>query len=177
MIRTSVIQTFIVLTFGLIGTAIQAQPASLQDLRMIRQIPSWHEDSASYRPYSPDDLFDLIDGAAPEYIDNGLVKGFFQRLDGPDSATLEVFVDDFGSAANAQTMFHLKRQTVTDPCSIAGPDTASFCAGTVIGGLVAYGRLDHFYLELVLTGIKHKETTPREMVRIFEYYHKAVGGF
>jgi hypothetical protein len=168
-----VFRIFFVLTFCVLGPALGAQPI-LQDLRITRQIPQWQEDSASCRSYSPDDLFDLIDGAAPEYIDNGLVQGFFQRLNGPDSATLEVFVDNFGAAANAQKMFILKRQTITDPYAMAGPDTAVFCAGTVIGGMVAYGMLDRFYFELVLTGIKEKEKTAKEMARIFEYYRKKI---
>jgi hypothetical protein len=167
--------TFIV-CLGLLSLAPGAQHLTAKNFRITRQCPPWQEVKGSFRTFDTKNLFDLIDGGAPEYVENGLVKGIFQRLSTPDSATLEVFFEDFGTPEHAKKMFTRKRKSAMDACPFSDLDSVALSCSAVIGGYAVCGTLDRFYFEFVLMGTKEPATARDVIVRICDHFRTVTAG-
>ena len=144
---------------------------SLDNLRIRKQIAGWREDKGSFTKFGPEKLFELINGGAPEYIDQGMVRGFVQRLSGPGSASVELFAEDFGSPENAGKMVQIKKQDRDTLISLPGFDTATVAVIPLIGAFVAYGSMNRFYFEITLTGTGGTGSEAlTELKKIFLFY-------
>lgn len=159
-----------VLFFCTQSDSLGGQKVSVKEFRITRQVTPWQEVKGSFRSFTSKNLYDLIDGGAPEYIENGLVKGFFQRLTTPDSATLEIFFEDFGTSIQANKMFAKKRQNMSDPCSFSDLDTITLSCNNVIGGFAVFGIIDRFYFELVLMGVKGNEKADKLIALAYNHF-------
>jgi hypothetical protein len=72
------------------------------------EIPGWVKDGPPQTAETPDELFGLIDGAAPVYIENGFVECIFQDYMGDimgTPTTLQARVFDQGNAENASSLY------------------------------------------------------------------------
>lgn len=174
MTKKTLVPLLFVLLLGGLSVVLCGQKASVKEFRINRQISPWQEVKGSFRSFNAKNLYDLIDGGAPEYIQNGLVQGIFQRLTSPDSATLEIFFEDFGTSIQANKMLAQKRQNVSEPCSFSGLDTTAFSCNAVIGGFAVYGMLDRYYFEIVLMGIKDNEKAGKVIAGIYDYFREVV---
>jgi len=148
--------------------AFGAKAVSLEKLRIRTQIPGWVEEKKSYKAFTTKSLFDIINGGATEYIDNGMQKGIFQQLNNSDSSTIDIFAEDFGSSENAQKMLSTKQPEAT-------ADTSMFIINEIIGGFWVCGRAGQFYFELTLMGIKDLGKARIEIDKLFDYYNKSMG--
>jgi len=92
--------------FILFGTAHSQNVEDL--LPADNEIPGWVKDGPPQTAETPDELFGLIDGAAPVYIDNGFVECIFQDYIGDitgQPTSLQARVFDQGTAENASSLF------------------------------------------------------------------------
>jgi hypothetical protein len=151
-----------------------AKAVSIEKLRIRNQIAGWVEENKSYKSFNPEKLFEIIDGGAPEYIDNGMQKGFYQRLRNLDSAAIELFAEDFGSDENARKMLAAKRSNFSNPKPAGNADTLSLFIHEVIGGFWVCGIAGPCYFELTLMGIKDKEKAQTEINKYFDYFQKTL---
>jgi len=168
--RLAIVSGSMVTVFA--ALAFSAKSDLIDAFKIQNQIAGWVDDHTSHKAFTPEQLFGIIDGGASEYIDNGMQKGFFQRLKGPDSATMELFAEDFGSAENAQKIRAIKRMVFSDSQSIKNSDTSGIVVNEVIGGLWACGIVGRFYFELTLMGIKDGMKAKTVVRTYFEYYRK-----
>jgi hypothetical protein len=152
------------------AVALGGQKVSVKEFRISRQFAPWQEVKGSFRSFNSKNLYNLIDGGAPEYIENGLVQGIFQRLTSPDSAILEIFFEDFGTSIQAKKMFAKKRQNRSEPCSFSDLDTTTLSCNTVIGGFAVFGFIDRFYFELVLMGVKGNEKAGKMIALAYKHF-------
>jgi hypothetical protein len=162
----------ILAVLGFIAASCTAKAVSMEKFRISKQIYGWVEEKKSYRSFGPGELYDLIDGDAPKYIDNGLKEGMFQRLRRPDSATIEFFAEDFGSEENARKMFAAKRSDIAGSLPAEPPDSSTVFIQEVIGGLWACGTTGRYYFELNITGIKDTSKATAEIKKYFDYCRK-----
>ena len=157
----------IVLLLGCCTMALGKKPVAVEKFRIGNQIPGWSEESASYRLFTPETIFDLINGGATDYVDNGMKKGIYQRLTSSDSATVELFAEDFGNSKNAKKM-------VTAKQSEGDTDTSDFVTTAIIGGFWVCGSIERYYFEFTLTGCNDSKKADAEIDKIIEYYRKIV---
>jgi hypothetical protein len=149
-----------------------AKTVSIEKFRIRHQITDWVEEKKSFKSFNPEGLFEIIDGGAPEYIENGMQKGFYQRLKNLDSASIELFVEDFGSDENARKMLATKRSNLSGPKPAGNVDTSNLFIHEVIGGFWVCGIAGPCYFELTLMGIKDKEKAQTEINKYFDYFQK-----
>lgn len=145
-----------------------AKAVSLEKLRVRNQIAGWVEEKKSYHPFTTTTIFDIINGGATEYIENGMRKGFFQRLKNSDSATIELFAEDFAVAANAQKMFDAKKASFSQ--TVENTDTSNVIINEILGGFWACGIAGPFYFEFTVTGIKDRVQAETLIDTFIEYY-------
>ena len=89
-------------------------------------------------------LYNLIDGGAPKYIDRGWVSSAYATYS-QGTPTIQVFIHDMGSAANAQAIYNFSLPASRQP--IGGSSNAVVDLGlpTEYAG---YGFFDRFYIEI-----------------------------
>ena len=148
---------------------------SAPDLRITNQIAGWREDPGSFQRFTPQTLFDIIDGAAPEYNSRGLVEGIRQMLSGPDSTSAEVFVFDFGVPDSARAMLQTRCAAAPERTVVPGLDSASACSSAAIGGCVAYGAFGRFYAEVTVTGVPDRQRAVALAGELVTWYRGRVG--
>lgn len=135
------------------------------------EISNWKPE-ATMKVFIGDKLYDLIDGGAPQYLDKGCKKTGFQRLTGPNGASVEIKIMDFGKDINATAMFTEMQmnnvgQTVKDN---AFPDTTSNVVPNM-GGVSGYAHFANYYFELAVTGFSDQAlaiSTYDMFFRLFE---------
>jgi hypothetical protein len=90
-------------------TAVPVKPKDCVDLvPTSNEISGWSRSSAMAICENQTQLFDLIDGEAQTYVDNGFVKSAFQDYAGTVSGnpvTLKLRVFDMGDTTHARTVF------------------------------------------------------------------------
>lgn len=155
----------VVLLLGYSTMALGKKSVSVEKFRIGNQIPGWSEESMSYQHFTPETIFDLINGGATEYIDNGMKKGIYQRLRNSDSATIELFAEDFGNSKNAKKM-------VTTKQSDGDADTSGFVTTAVMGGFWVCGSIERYYFEFTLIGCNDSNKAGAEIDKIIGYYRK-----
>jgi|GEM_PF-731704 len=92
--------------FILFGTAYTQNVEDL--LPEDNEIPGWVKDGPPQTAETPDELFGLINGAAPVYIENGFVECIFQSYTGDimgQPTSLQARVFDQGTADNAANLY------------------------------------------------------------------------
>ncbi len=149
--------------------------ASIDRFRIHKQLHGWVEEKESYCPFDAKGLFKLIDGGAPEYIDIGMKNGFFQRLKRPDSATIELYAEDFGSEGNARKMSSVKQSNTADTPSTIMIDSSIVIIQEVIGGFWTCAAINHYYFELTLMGITDTTKAKTEIGKFFNHFRKTIG--
>jgi hypothetical protein len=162
------------MVISIVDAAQQTGPA-LDSLRITHQVDGWHEGKNGYVPFGHEKLFELINGGAPEYIDQGLVSGFFQRLTGKHQYAVEVFVEDFGTPHNASEMLVVKKKSVDSIQSLPDFDTGSIIVFPAIGAQVAFGAIGRFYFEATITGFTDNNEAKKELRRFFLFYREKAG--
>ena len=148
--------------------------SSLESLRISNQIDGWHEVKNGFIPFDHDKLFELINGGAPEYIDEGLIRGFLQRLEGPDSATVELYAEDFGAPEKAINMFRIKRENHGSLLRLTGFDTGVAGVFSAIGARVAYGAIGRFFFEITVSGSAGVENADTVLRNLFHFYTNSI---
>ncbi len=101
-----------------------------------------------------DELFSHIDGGADLYLNRGCLVSMYQYMvgpNGPDSQVCMVIAMDFSTAAQADSMFRLQKETST----VLIPDYESSVAIAypgILGNITVYAHFKAIYFELMLSG-------------------------
>jgi hypothetical protein len=119
------------------------------------QIPNWTQDPSTdpSANWSGTDLVASgIDGGNERYDSRGFKQGLFQTLDGPNQQQCNFRAMDFGTDANATTMFTYAVQNAGATVPVP-PFAISVAAGeTVIGGATVFAHFKASYFEVYMTG-------------------------
>lgn len=139
---------------GDMGPSPDSTPAGtgrVKALRLTGQVSGWTEQAGSYVFFDAASLFKLINGGAQPHVDRGLVEGIYQVMRSA-GRQVDLFAEDFGSAANAQKMYAFEKGQVVAPLTLStyGSDIATGYA--VLGGAVFHSVFHSFYFKLSFTG-------------------------
>lgn len=148
---------------------------SVSSLRIRTQISGWKEADASYTPFTPDGLYDIIDGGADFYITSGLKKGIYQRLNASGEEQCEIFTEDFGSVENAKKIFNAKQKQISQPLKLDRIKGDNVIAEEFIGAIGIYFYKGKFYCELSFSGFNNKADALKKAFPIIEYLLEAAG--
>jgi hypothetical protein len=142
--------------FGIFMLTIQnaksADSTSLVQLRKTAvSIPGWTEQKEHYRYFNAEELFDIIDGGATEYVMQGLQSGIVVSYKNEDRS-LEIFFEDFGSSIQAMNMVSIKEKSSNRIKKISQDNKTNAICEQVIGGCMVYWAKSKYYIEMTLTG-------------------------
>jgi len=153
-----------------------ARSVSVDKLRIKKQLNGWIEENGSYQVINTKNLFEIINGGAPAYIDNGMKKGIYQRLMTTDSTmAIELFAEDFGSAEMAEKMFNDKSTAnVSESAEDQNPEGRII--NKIVGGFWCCQVIEQYYFELTLTGVTDKEKVVAELDKVMGFYQKVIKG-
>lgn len=130
--------------------------AIVTELRLADNIVAgWQEDTARFATFDTATFYELIDGGAPAYIDEGLVDGFTQaffRANSPDTFNCKIYVMDFSSPVNSLRMFGKIKSEQNSPIALTGFDTTVAMASEFLGGYYAFAAFDRFFIEVSVSG-------------------------
>lgn len=142
-----------------------AKPDSLK-LAALRTVvdstAGWTENTDGFHAFGVKELYELIDGGAVEYEKSGLLNGIVLELAALPNRSARIYIEDFGTPAQAQSMVANKRGTASDPKPLSDVKGTNGFYDEVIGGCVAYASSDGFYFELVMTGYDGVEEAVRD---------------
>lgn len=116
------------------------------------EVSGWTQDPASGAYWTGTDLVAEIDGGNVAYDDRGFRQGMFQTLDGPDQQSCNLRAMDFGTEANATTMYTYEQQLTQASVPIPQYDASTAIGNSVISGVTAFAHFGASYFELALTG-------------------------
>jgi hypothetical protein len=136
---------------GASSTAIDPTAFGLKYEIADNQILGWTEDPTAY--WTGTDLIASgIDGGNMAYDDRGFRQGMFETLNGPDLKACDLRAMDFGTDANATTMFTYSQMHNSATVAIP-PFGASIAIGeTVLGGVSVFAHFKASYFEVAMTG-------------------------
>jgi len=86
-------------------------------------VPDGFKELSKAETYSPDNLYEKINGKAPLYIESGFVKLFTQRFISKEDESLwmELFVYDMANTRNAFSVYSVQRRADADILSLFHP--------------------------------------------------------
>jgi hypothetical protein len=117
------------------------------------EMPGWTQD-----PTTPlwtgrgTDLSSIIDGGNVPYLQHGCLLAMYQSLVGPDPQICTLVAMDFGTAANATSMFTYEQQLTSADVPIPGYDASVAIGYSVLAGITAYAHINASYFEVQLSG-------------------------
>ncbi len=118
-------------------------------------IQQWVEEEDGYNVYkTSEELYQLIDGGADEYLNRGLVEGFQQRLTRTETGySATIMVMDFGTIEKAANMYQYFSSRIS-PVVKAGNYNSSVAVidPSPLDGCIGYAHFKQFYIELSLMG-------------------------
>jgi hypothetical protein len=137
---------------------IAGNAISVKQLEIVRSDLSGWIPQDDMRIYEGTELYDYMDGAAPQYLEKGVQMTGAQWLDGQNNTHVHSMIMDFGKDSNAIVMFLEQKtqnadRTVVDPVY---PDSVAFMT-LAMGGVHGYGRYSNFYFEIAATGFSDTE--------------------
>lgn len=137
-------------------------------------ISGWTENKESgYVEYSSGTLFDLINGGADQYNDEGLVEGIQQKMTSSSGdKSYSAFVMDFGTADNATAMFEKMKLNEADPLAIGNYIESVAFGSRHLSGINAYAHFGKYYFEITLSGYSDESLAISEAEAFLEVYEQ-----
>ncbi len=156
----------LLLLTGLFTPAVQAaKPAGSDSFDRLRSaasgIPGWTEQKESYRFFTAEELYGIINGGAAEHDKQGLKSGIVISLAGGEKS-LEIYFEDFRSAFRARGMVRIKKKSSSDPKILPEVNVTPAIYDEVIGGCIVYWAKGKYYIEMTLTGYDSLEKALRD---------------
>jgi hypothetical protein len=124
------------------------------------EISPWTHDSVAY--YHDTALYRGIDGAAGQYLDQGLIETAIQVLvndssPSNDSLQCRVYIMDFGASAKATTMFNTMMSKAVDKKAFASfPVSVAAFDDSPLKGNTTYAHFGRFFVQLDPWGYSDK---------------------
>jgi hypothetical protein len=139
----------------------------------------WAPDSGSeFIAYDTLTIWNLLDGGAVPYVQNGLVSATFKNLKATslsDAMSCAVRIMDFGTFAKAEAMFNAS-STQYQASSALAPLPVSEAAYMVEAGgnITVYAHFGRFYFELELTGYANVSDSVRDALHFLTIYRTMI---
>jgi hypothetical protein len=173
--------------FGKDSSSTQLKVISLQDFFITNQIPGWITDSTSpFVQYPADSLYGPINGAAPRYIDSGLVSWFREKMNGGPTATSTGgdyaflgYVHDYGSTSKAKALYGAKIATDITPYPADKVTLGQYSdneaqASVVGGGIRVCATFSKFYFEFYVVGFQNSADAVTEGLKFLDKYKATI---
>lgn len=157
------------------ATPAASAPALEALRRAAAGVAGWAEQKESYRPFTTRELYGIIDGGAVVYEQQGLVRGVAVSL-GNSGRSLDLFLDEFDTAAHASGMVAIKEKASAAPRSLTAVAPRRAVYDEVLGGCVVYWATGRHYVEMILTGYDSTETARRDAALFVDAMARASGG-
>lgn len=118
------------------------------------EVTGWKQDTSStaYSVWTSANLTDKIDGAADAYISRGCRFVMYQDLVGPDPSICTVTAMDFGTDAQATSMFTYQQEQTLAAVTIPSYDSAVAIGAEALTGVTVFAHFKASYFELQLDG-------------------------
>jgi len=98
-------------------------------------------------------LVTLIDGGAGAYTDRGCTVTIYQSLVGPNGEIAgPVYAMDFGTAANATTMFNYSKDSYSATDTVPGFDASVAIGHAALVSVTVFAHFGAMYFEMTLSG-------------------------
>jgi hypothetical protein len=146
-------------------------------LRLTTEIPGWVDKPDKFVTFREDYLFDLINGGADLYREEGLVDGLFQVLDFKSNYTVDIFVFNFGTTQNALAMVAKKISTFSSKIPVPGFSETIAMGDKNLGGAIFYGQFDKFNVEISLSGYADPEKLKSDAALFLKAYQTKLSTF
>lgn len=124
------------------------------------EVPDWTqaEGDSAYSVWTAENLADKIAGAASDYTTRGCQFAMYQALVGPPPETCEVVAMDFGTDAQATSMFAFEKETTAASAAIPRYDTGIAIGSAKPTGMTVYAHFGRNYFELRLDGYSDQDS-------------------
>jgi hypothetical protein len=124
------------------------------------ELTGWTQDTntvtSPFTVWRADSLVGLWDGGAGLYLARGCLVTMVQNMigpNGPDSQICEVVAMDFGTSANADSMFVSQIRSANVQVPIPGFDgAAAMAGGEMFGNIIGYAHFNQMYFEVQMSG-------------------------
>ncbi len=144
-------------------------------LHITDEITGWTDKPEHFATFDTAQLYDLIDGGAPIYNDEGLVDGIYQFLENSDEKSCAISFYNFGTSDKSLAMFTVQKSWVSAGIDI--PDYADSIAvgDETIGGAMIYARFNQFDLEMTFGGYTDVAVLKGDAVLFLDVYKAKIG--
>ena len=131
------------LLLALAASAASADSALLDSVPADDQIAGWLRDGETFRATSEAELTEWINGAAPFYIEHGVVEAVFQDYVNPEDVFLTLELYRLEDAAHAETLYADVSADQSEPVQDLGAE--SRFVGDLIGAyLIEFWQQTYF---------------------------------
>jgi len=145
---------------------------TIESLRVKKAITGWQEQKDSYQYFSPQKLFEIINGGAPQYIQQGLVDGIHQQLTSDSGKIIEIFAEDFATPQHAMAMAMVKKEDLGAGSPVLPLDSATVSfAVPAIGATTVVCLANHYYVEMVFSGFTNQDKLLAEARKFIAFYN------
>lgn len=142
--------------------------------RLTNEVTGWVDQSEYFATFDTIQLYDLIDGGATKYTEQGLIDGIFQLLK-KDNLSCDVFVYNFGTEQKATNMFTIQSNSVASKVVVPGYDESIAVGDEFLGGAIIYAHFSQFELELSLGGYADIEQLKTDAAQFLQVYESKIG--
>lgn len=142
----------------------------VKKLLITTQLQSWVEQKEITRKFTDKGLFEIINGGAVDYVNQGLIEGIHQQFSNKDGITVEVFVEDFGSGEKSSAMLETKKNGSSDTATLPGLSGFNHFVENAIGASVVIVSFDNIYLEMTVSGCKNVSEIESVALEYLNYY-------
>ncbi|MBN1129214.1 MAG: hypothetical protein JXA71_09525 [Chitinispirillaceae bacterium] len=138
-------------------------------------VAGWIEDVNRYQIFDTTILFNIIDGGAPKFIEQGLVGGIVQVMLYDTLFECIIYAEDFGSPQNARNMLNAIKIDVQEmPLRIPGFDSTTAVAKEYIGGAFVAAIFNRFYIELHFSGYEDVQQALGDAASFLQVYRNKI---
>jgi len=136
------------------GTALDATGFGRKYKFADNEIAGWAQDTSAtaYSVWTPTNLTEKIDGAAPAYVSRGCQLVMYQDLVGPDPKICTVAAMDFGTDAKATSMFTFQQEQTHADVTVPQYTSAVAIASAALTGITVFAHFKAAYFEIQLYG-------------------------
>ncbi len=145
------------------------------DMRLTDEVTGWTDQPGHFAAFDTAQLYDLIDGGAPIYNDEGLVDGIYQFLENSDGNYCAISFYNFGTPENSLAMFTVQKNLVSSEVVIPGYNDSVALGDETIGGAMIYARFNQFDLELGFSGYTDVELLKNDAKLFLDVYKSKIG--
>lgn len=148
-----------------------SEEISLDQLKLSsNDVSGWSDQPMDKNKYIGDELFTLIDGGAPKYLQKGCLETFVQDMGSKGGKTLKAQIMDFGSPENALTMYNESMSYVSSPMQTSYPGFSVINQGNS----TAYAAFKQFYFEISVSGFSDRAQANQILDLVLRIYYDKV---